>query len=53
MIEELEKIGDLKIFFPFYKNILNFFLIKQVNLASASSHSFGFVLTQQATCCIL
>lgn len=39
-------IGDLKDFFLFYKSVLNFFLIRQVNIASASSHSFGLVLIQ-------
>lgn len=42
---ELKNIGYLN-FFPFYKNVLNFFLIKLVNLASAFSHTFGFVLTR-------
>lgn len=41
-------------FFQFYKSVVNFLLIKGVNLVSASSHSFGLVLTQsKPTCCIL
>lgn len=35
-------------------SVVNFLLIKGVNLVSASSHSFGLVLTQsKPTCCIL